>query len=96
MTSHLISYMARRAESLARTIGASAGPGASSERLQAFIGTPDTEGQASEGCTFCDILAGKQEAYKIYEDEHTLAFLDILPIRDGHVLVIPKLHYARV
>ena len=95
MTSHMISYMARRAESLERTLGSN--PGLSSERLQAFIGTPEREGQqAEEGCTFCDILAGKLEAFTVYEDEHTLAFLDILPIRDGHCLVIPKLHYARV
>lgn len=44
------------------------------------------------GCIFCAILAGDAPSRQIYEDEHTLAFLDINPITLGHSLVIPKNH----
>ncbi len=43
-------------------------------------------------CIFCQIVEGEMPSYKVYEDEHTLAFLDIAPIADGHVLLIPKHH----
>jgi len=43
-------------------------------------------------CPFCQIVAGKAPARKVYEDEHTLAFLDLHPISRGHTLVIPKKH----
>lgn len=39
---------------------------------------------------FARILRGELPAYRIYEDETTLAFMDIMPRSDGHVLVIPK------
>ncbi len=44
-------------------------------------------------CIFCKIVKGEIPSYKIYEDEHALAFLDINPINEGHTLVIPKNHY---
>lgn len=44
-------------------------------------------------CIFCKIVAGDIPAYKIYEDEQVLAFLDITPVNPGHTLVIPKKHY---
>lgn len=43
-------------------------------------------------CPFCQIVAGKAPARKVYEDEQTLAFLDLYPISRGHCLVIPKKH----
>jgi histidine triad (HIT) family protein len=43
-------------------------------------------------CIFCKIIAGQIPAYKVYEDEHTFAFLDIAPFEKGHVLVVPKHH----
>ena len=43
-------------------------------------------------CAFCQIIAGKASARKVYEDEHTLAFLDLHPISRGHTLVVPKKH----
>ncbi|MBM3316085.1 HIT family protein [candidate division WOR-3 bacterium] len=43
-------------------------------------------------CPFCQIVAGKASARVVYEDEHTLAFLDAHPISRGHSLVIPKKH----
>lgn len=44
-------------------------------------------------CIFCKILNGDIPCYKIYEDEYTLAFLDINPEGVGHTLVIPKEHF---
>jgi len=45
-------------------------------------------------CIFCHIVAGKVQAKKIYEDEKTLAVLDINPANPGHILLLPKEHYA--
>ena len=39
---------------------------------------------------FAKILRGEMPCEKVYEDEHTLAFMDIMPRADGHMLVIPK------
>jgi histidine triad (HIT) family protein len=39
---------------------------------------------------FDKILSGEIPCYKVYEDEHVLAFLDIGPLSEGHTLVIPK------
>jgi histidine triad (HIT) family protein len=44
-------------------------------------------------CIFCKIVAGELPAAKIYEDEKCLAFLDINPVTNGHVLLIPKEHF---
>lgn len=44
-------------------------------------------------CQFCDIAAGEAPATRLYEDETTVAFLDIAPVTDGHTLVVPKNHY---
>ena len=43
-------------------------------------------------CVFCDIIAGKANAYKIYEDELSMCILDIHPYTKGHCLVISKRH----
>ncbi|MFA6170851.1 MAG: HIT family protein [Patescibacteria group bacterium] len=47
-------------------------------------------------CIFCKIIAGQIPSYKVYEDEKTLAFLDINPVNPGHVLVVPKEHFANM
>ena len=39
---------------------------------------------------FAKILRGEMPAYKVYEDDKTLAFLDIMPRAPGHTLVLPK------
>ncbi|WP_336056343.1 HIT family protein [Nitratireductor sp. CH_MIT9313-5] len=39
---------------------------------------------------FAKILRGEMPAHKIYEDDYTFAFMDIMPRGDGHCLVIPK------
>ena len=40
---------------------------------------------------FSKIIAGEIPSYKLFEDEHTFAFLDIQPISAGHALVVPKI-----
>lgn len=44
-------------------------------------------------CLFCKIVKGEIPSYKVYEDENTLAFLDINPDGLGHTLVVPKKHF---
>jgi histidine triad (HIT) family protein len=39
---------------------------------------------------FAKILRGELPCVKLYEDDHTLAFMDIMPQAEGHVLVLPK------
>lgn len=43
-----------------------------------------------EPSIFTKIIRGEIPSHKVYEDEHTLAFLDIHPLQPGHTLVIPK------
>lgn len=50
----------------------------------------------SEYCTFCQIARKEKPASCVYEDDRTMAFLDIRPINDGHTLVIPKKHYDNI
>jgi histidine triad (HIT) family protein len=47
-------------------------------------------------CIFCRIVAGDIPCFKLFEDEDTLAFMDINPVHDGHCLVIPKAHYPTI
>jgi histidine triad (HIT) family protein len=47
-------------------------------------------------CIFCKIVAGDIPAYKVYEDDKVLAFLDIAPVNYGHTLVIPKEHFVNL
>jgi histidine triad (HIT) family protein len=42
------------------------------------------------GSIFSRIVAGDIPCYKVTENDHFLAFLDIMPLKKGHVLVIPK------
>ena len=44
------------------------------------------------GCLFCKIVNGEIPCTKVYEDEKVLSFMDINPMNDGHLLVIPKHH----
>ncbi|VVB64159.1 HIT domain protein [uncultured archaeon] len=46
----------------------------------------------NDSCIFCKIVAGQSEAYRVYEDELSLAILDINPFSRGHCLVIPRRH----
>ncbi len=47
-------------------------------------------------CIFCKIVRGEIPSFKVYEDEHSLAFLDIHPKSQGQTLVIPKEHSENI
>lgn len=47
-------------------------------------------------CIFCKIVSGEIPAIKLYENDAVIAFLDTGPISDGHTLVVPKQHFARL
>ena len=44
-------------------------------------------------CSFCKIVAGEIPSSPVHEDKTTLAFMDIGPLAEGHVLLIPTGHY---
>lgn len=50
----------------------------------------------SDGCIFCRIVAGDIPCHKLAENDGALAFLDIMPLSEGHTLVIPKKHAQKV
>src|SRR3989344_6631680 len=45
-----------------------------------------------ENCIFCKIANKEIPCGKIYEDDNFISFLDIQPVSDGHLLIIPKEH----
>ncbi|OAA59650.1 hit domain containing protein [Niveomyces insectorum RCEF 264] len=47
-------------------------------------------------CIFCKIVKGEIPCFKLVETDKTLAFLDISPLSQGHALVIPKYHGAKL
>ena len=50
----------------------------------------------SSDCIFCKIVSGDIDAWKVYEDENFVSFLDRTQVRDGHSLVIPKAHHENI
>lgn len=47
-------------------------------------------------CIFCKIVSGEIASVKVYEDDRVFAFMDINPINEGHLLIIPKAHAATI
>lgn len=47
-------------------------------------------------CVFCKIIVAEVPAAVVYEDDSVVAFLDIGPLADGHLLVVPREHYIRL
>ena len=47
-------------------------------------------------CIFCKIVSNEIPSVKAYEDDRVLAFMDINPISEGHLLIIPKAHAASI
>lgn len=43
-------------------------------------------------CVFCQIIKKEADAHIVYESDKVISFLDIEPIHDGHVLILPKVH----
>jgi histidine triad (HIT) family protein len=54
--------------------------------------TPATD----PACVFCKIRDGQIPSTRVWEDERTLAFMDINPLTEGHCLVLPKAHTPTV
>jgi histidine triad (HIT) family protein len=52
--------------------------------------------RVNEDCIFCKIVAGKIPCTKVYEDERALAFMDVSPLNEGHLLVVPKEHFGNI
>ncbi|MHC5110118.1 MAG: HIT family protein [Planctomycetota bacterium] len=52
------------------------------------MGNPD--------CIFCKIVDGAIPSHTIYADEHVFSFLDIGPLAEGHLLIIPRAHHAAI
>lgn len=50
----------------------------------------------TQDCVFCRIVAGDLPCLTLYEDDDTLAMMDINPGNEGHALVIPKAHHANL
>lgn len=48
----------------------------------------------NDECIFCKIVAGEIPCYSLLETDNVIAFLDIMPVTHGHLLVIPKEHYT--
>ena len=44
-------------------------------------------------CTFCDLIHGAAEVSICHEDSEAIAFMDVQPVNNGHVLVVPRAHY---
>ncbi|MBI1827184.1 MAG: HIT family protein [Planctomycetes bacterium] len=51
--------------------------------------------QRDAKCIFCRIVAAELPSHVVYEDETILSFLDIGPLSEGHLLVIPREHFSR-
>ncbi|GAA5956119.1 hypothetical protein JCM21900_002600 [Sporobolomyces salmonicolor] len=96
MTSHFIDLMARRATASDCARSSGSAPVPAGNLSSGTIEAAELSGAVEVDCTFCEIVGGVQGAYTVYEDEDVLAFLDILPIRPGHLLLVPKKHYERV
>ena len=49
-----------------------------------------------DDCIFCLIANGTAAAYRLYEDDTVVAFLDTMPMNPGHLLLIPKTHVVDI
>ena len=47
-------------------------------------------------CIFCKIVAGEAPCFRVHEDDLTITFMDIFPVKRGHTLIVPKDHYENL
>lgn len=52
--------------------------------------------QNQQQCIFCSLVEWKMPQYRIYEDDSFIGILNINPASKGHVMIIPKKHYAHI
>jgi len=50
----------------------------------------------ADDCPFCQIAKGEAEASFVHQDDTIVAFMDIQPITQGHMLVVPRDHFVRM
>ncbi len=50
----------------------------------------------TKDCIFCKIVSGEKPCWKVYEDDLVIAFFDINPAAEGHILVAPKKHFENI
>src|SRR4029078_11291337 len=55
--------------------------------------TPEAAMVDKKICTFCNLIQGAAEVSLCHEDSDAIAFMDIQPVNNGHVLVVPREHY---
>lgn len=55
-----------------------------------------TENTNTSDCVFCRIIRGELDSATIYEDESTLAFMNLRQSNEGHVLVVPRRHFEQI
>ena len=65
------------------------------QRRYAGPDAPDTVLRMAEECVFCRIVAGELPVELLHDDEHVVAFRDMAPKAEVHVLVVPRRHVAR-
>ena len=58
-----------------------------------MAGVPTPTGRDSPVCSFCGIVAGELPAHVVLDDDDHLAFLDLRPVFEGHVLLVPREHH---
>ncbi|KAG8812199.1 hypothetical protein FRC17_002140 [Serendipita sp. 399] len=64
--------------------------------ISQFVGRKLPDDWLNEDCVFCKIIRRETAAHIVYENDLVIAFLDTLPIRPGHTLIIPKAHCPRL
>ena len=47
-------------------------------------------------CIFCRVIAGEAQASLVYQDELVTSFMDIRPVNDGHLLIVPNRHSSNL
>jgi len=65
-------------------------------RPERRFGDEEKAMRTDPNCVFCKIVAGEIPCFKLYEDEATLAFMDVNPASEGHALAIAKEHWENV
>lgn len=60
----------------------------------AFLGEVREKLVTETACVFCEIVNETAPASMVYADEQAVAFLDIQPVNEGHLLVVPRVHAA--
>src|SRR6476646_11408353 len=61
--------------------------------LRSGMKQPSRAQTETSHCTVCDLIRGAAEVSVCHEDSDAIAFMDIQPVNNGHVLVVPREHY---